>query len=129
MSEKTLYEMGVYDLIEHPNDPKAWAVELLNPKKAKCPKSWKGIKYAYGHVGFDTESGENPIIKFELKIIDIPDYLKEREFTQKDQELFHELAYCIIVEELRKFYEEQEAAGKLKEQGLEPIKAEFDINE
>jgi hypothetical protein len=119
----SLYEKGYYELFEHPNDPKAWAVELKRDE-------WKGIKYSYGKVQIlEDDDGENATMKFEVVILDVPDYLKDKPFPADKQDRFYELAHNILVEELESYFTDKQKYDNLVADGIEPIKTEFDFNE
>jgi hypothetical protein len=119
----TLSEQGIYEMIHHPNDDKAWAIDIRKGE-------FKGIVYAYGRVQIiEDEQKQNATMKFEVDILNIPDYIKDKPFTEEHEEKFHELAHKILCEELESYFTDKEKYDSLVASGVEPVKTEFDFDE
>lgn len=118
---KSFYDRGFYELIEHPYDQKAWAIEVRKG-------DWKGIVYAYGKVQIkeDVDKKDAALI-FDLEVLSVPDYIKQKPITQEQQRKFNGFAQKILIEELERFFVEKERAEELTKQGIEPIRTEFDV--
>jgi hypothetical protein len=118
-----LSDQGIYEMIEHPSDSKAWAIDIRRGE-------FKGIVYAYGRVQIiEDDDKQNATMKFELQILNVPDYVKDKPFNEETQDRFHELAHRILCEELESYFTDKERYDNLVADGIEPVKTEFDFDE
>lgn len=117
------FENGMYEMIQHPVDNRAWAIKILKG-------DFKGITYAYGKLQIkEDDSKKFATMVFEVDIIDVPDYIKEKEIPKEMQEKFNQFAYEVLCYELKTYFEEKERYDKMIQSGIEPIKSEFDLDE